>query len=75
MRPAPIVPTTLPSRSNALRATSDTCQSPRSIIYRWLGEQGEGKWKQGGAYLVCGNEVADEQEDAHDNVLGDRDDV
>lgn len=35
----------------------------------------EGTWEGDDAYLVCGDEVADEQEDAHDNVLGDRDDV
>lgn len=36
MKNIPIVPTTLPSRSNVFRATSETTQSPRSII-SWAG--------------------------------------
>lgn len=77
-----MVPTTLPSRSYALRAISETFQSPRSIIceagsvFYPTGEYGETLGIRGNATnLVSRHKISDEQEDGHDDMFCDGDDV
>lgn len=56
---------------------SETCQSPRSIIYskEFRIQLSANPKKRHVAYLVSGNKVPDKEEDGHDDVLSNGDDI